>query len=62
MKSRRVSQVWALAILLAGSSLVFPAQAGQSLPSTPLSLLEGGSMNLQSLGGNVVVIRFLASW
>ena len=35
---------------------------GESLPSAPLSLLEGGTLQLQSLVGQVVVIRFLASW
>ena len=62
MKNRKVYPVWALAILLAWSCLVIPAQAGQSLPSTPLSLLDGGTLNLQSFKGSVVVIRFLASW
>lgn len=53
---------WALAILLAVCSLALPVQAGQPLPSTPLSLVEGGSLDLKSLKGQVVVIRFLASW
>lgn len=61
MKSGRVSLLWALAILLM-VVLVAPARAEQSLPSTPLGLLEGGTLNLQSLKGRVVVIRFLASW
>ncbi|MFQ5520418.1 MAG: hypothetical protein ACE5FK_03370 [Candidatus Methylomirabilia bacterium] len=32
------------------------------LPATPLPLVDGGTLNLQSLKGQVVVIRFLASW
>ncbi len=35
---------------------------GESLPSAPLPLLEGGTLRLQSLAGQVVVVRFLASW
>ncbi len=61
MKSGRVSLLWALAILLM-VVLVAPARAEQSLPSAPLGLLEGGTLNLQSLKGRVVVRRFLASW
>jgi len=62
MKSRKVFLVWALAILWAGFSVVAFARAEQSLPSTPLSLIDGGTLNLQSFKGSVVVIRFLASW
>jgi hypothetical protein len=36
--------------------------AEQALPATPLPLFEGGSLNLQTFKGKVVVIRFLASW
>ena len=61
MKRGRFSLLSALAILLM-VVLVAPARAEQSLPSTPLALLEGGTSNLQSLKGRVVVIRFLASW
>lgn len=61
MKSRTVSSVYALAILSI-LFLVVPARAELSLPSTPLSLLAGGTLNLQSLKGSVAVIRFLASW
>ncbi len=36
--------------------------AEESLPSAPLPLLEGGTLQLRSLAGQVVVVRFLASW
>lgn len=62
MKNLRVFLLRGLVILWAGVFLVLPAPAGQSLPATPLPLLEGGTLNLQSLEGSVVVIRFLASW
>ncbi len=40
-----------------------PARAaGSVLPPTPLPLFDGGTLDLRSLAGNVVVIRFLASW
>ena len=50
-----------ISILLLLSSVV-PMDAGTALPSAPLPLLDGGTLNLQSLGGKVVVIRLLASW
>lgn len=62
MRSHRVFLVWALAILWVGFSLFAFARAEQSLPSTPLSLLDGGTLNLQSFKGSVLVVRFLASW
>lgn len=43
-------------------SVVVAVEAGTALPSTPLSLLDGGTLNLRSLEGQVVVIRLLASW
>jgi hypothetical protein len=61
VKDCKVSLMWALTILFMWF-LVFPVHAGDSLPSTPLPLFEGGTLNLQGLKGNVVVIRFLASW
>ncbi len=36
--------------------------AASALPATPLVLFDGGTLDLRSLAGNVVVIRFLASW
>ncbi len=36
--------------------------AASALPATPLRLFDGGMLDLRSLAGNVVVIRFLASW
>jgi hypothetical protein len=60
--TRRRILAGVLAIFLAGSFLVVQALAEPSLPSTPLPLLQGGTLNLQSFKGNVVVIRFLASW
>ena len=41
---------------------VITTSAQNSLPSATLPLLAGGSLNLQDLKGQVVVIRFLASW
>lgn len=61
MKSPGVSPGWVLAAFLA-LALVVPAGAGAALPSTPLPLLDGGTLNLRSLEGQVVVIRLLASW
>ena len=43
-------------------SLVVATDAGTALPSTPLPLLDGGTLNLRSLEGKVVVVRLLASW
>ena len=62
MKSRRVSFVWALALLLLTLFDLVPARPEDSLPATLLSLLDGGTLNLQSLKGKVLVIRFLGSW
>ncbi|HLC40895.1 MAG TPA: hypothetical protein VJO34_04630 [Methylomirabilota bacterium] len=49
---------WTSALLLCTAVVASYAE----LPSTPLPLLEGGSLNLQEFKGQVVVIRFLASW
>ncbi len=53
--------------LMAGTGLwlvVFAAtaRASDALPSTPLTLFDGGTLQLQSLAGRVIVIRFAASW
>lgn len=61
MNGRRAVPAWVLGILLV-LSLVVAADAETALPSTPLSLLDGGTLNLRSLEGKVVVIRLLASW
>ncbi|HEU5394601.1 MAG TPA: hypothetical protein VFV36_07330 [Candidatus Methylomirabilis sp.] len=54
---------WAgIAALLALGLLAAPAGAGGALPTRPLALLDGGTLDFQSLKGKVVVIRFLASW
>ncbi len=47
-----------LAILGAAGS----AAGELALPSTPLALFDGGALDLRTLQGQVVVIRFLASW
>jgi hypothetical protein len=39
-----------------------PVARAPALPSTPLSLFNGGTLDLRTLHGQVVVIRFLASW
>ena len=49
---------WTSVLLLCSAIAVSSAE----LPSTPLPLLTGGSMNLRDFKGQVVVIRFLASW
>jgi hypothetical protein len=41
---------------------VASVNAEEALPSVPLPLFGGGTLDLRSLQGNVVVIRFLASW
>ncbi len=43
-------------------SLVVATDAGTALPFPPLSLLDGGTLNLRSLEEKVVVVRLLASW
>ncbi len=53
--------------LMAGTALwlgVFAgtARASDALPSTPLTLFDGGTLQLRSLAGRVIVIRFAASW
>jgi hypothetical protein len=53
--------------LMAGTGLwlfVFAAaaRASDALPSTPLTLFDGGTLPLRSLAGRVIVIRFAASW
>jgi hypothetical protein len=53
--------------LMAGTGLwlgVFAAtaRASDALPSTPLALFDGGTLQLRSLAGRVIVIRFAASW
>ena len=44
--------------------LVFAAaaHAADALPPRPLTLFDGGTLELRSLAGRVVVIRFAASW
>jgi hypothetical protein len=39
-----------------------PAAGELALPSTPLALFDGGTLDLRTLQGQVAVIRFLASW
>ena len=53
--------VWSI-VTSAVLAAVVPALAGSALPPTPLTLLDGSRLDLQSLQGNVVVLRFLASW
>ncbi len=53
--------------LMAGTGLwlfVFAAavHAAEALPPTPLTLFDGGTLQLRSLAGRVIVIRFAASW
>jgi hypothetical protein len=36
--------------------------SGTDLPATPLRLFDGGTLDLRTLQGHVVVVRFLASW
>jgi hypothetical protein len=52
--------VWMITTLICCS--VITASAQNPLPSATLPLLSGGSLSLQDLKGQVVVIRFLASW
>jgi len=61
MRGPSVVLTWVIGILLM-LSLVVATDAGTALPSQPLSLLNGGTLNLRSLEGKVVVIRLLASW
>jgi hypothetical protein len=61
MKGHQSYLGWMLGILLLWV-IILPTVAEQVLPATPLPLFEGGSLNLQSFKGKVVVIRFLASW
>jgi hypothetical protein len=44
------------------SMLVVSADAAGALPAIPLRLFTGGTLDLQSLAGRVVVLRFAASW
>ncbi|MCI0371505.1 MAG: hypothetical protein L0214_09010 [candidate division NC10 bacterium] len=60
-KGSSFSRAGALA-LLALVLLAAPGRAGGALPVTPLPLLDGGTLDFQSLKGKVVVVRFLASW
>lgn len=62
MKSHRGFLFCGLSILLTGVLLGHCPAAGQSLPTASLPLFDGGTLDLQSLKGNVVVIRMLASW
>ena len=53
--------------LMAGTALwlvvlAATARASDALPSTPLTLFDGGTLSLRSLAGRVIVIRFAASW
>ena len=38
------------------------AHAADVLPPTPLTLFDGRTLQLRSLAGRVIVIRFAASW
>jgi hypothetical protein len=58
-KFHSLSLAWIIALCFSATTAY--AQQG-ALPSTPLPLLTGGSLNLQNLKGQVAVIRFLASW
>jgi hypothetical protein len=63
----RVARALARASLaLVGLLVVLsPARAvssGAALPQAPLPLLDGGTLDLGTLQGQVVVVRFLASW
>jgi hypothetical protein len=51
-----------LLALLAALGAADPAAGELTLPSTPLALFDGGALDLRTLQGQVVVIRFLASW
>jgi hypothetical protein len=61
---RRRPGVGLLAAVAAAAALVAagPAADAAAWPATPLPLLDGGTLDLRSLQGQVVVIRFLASW
>ena len=48
--------------LLAVLGAAGPAAGERALLSTPLALFDGGALDLRTLQGQVVVIRFLASW
>ena len=61
MKFYSLSLAWIIALMLCLSATTAYTQQN-ALPSTPLPLLTGGSLNLQDLKGQVGVIRFLASW
>jgi hypothetical protein len=61
MKDHRRCFGWVLGILLLWVAII-PTMAEQALPTTPLPLFGGGLLDPQSLKGQVVVIRFLASW
>ena len=61
MKLHSLSFAWIMALMLCFSTTTAYAQQS-ALPSTPLPLLTGGTLNLQDLKGQVGVIRFLASW
>jgi hypothetical protein len=58
MKLYSLSLMWTTVLLLCAAIAASYAE----LPSTPLPLLTGGSLNLREFKGQVVVIRFLASW
>jgi hypothetical protein len=47
-----------LLVLSSGSTL----SSGAALPQATLPLLDGGTLDLGALHGQVVVVRFLASW
>lgn len=54
-----VALLWGL---LLGLAVATPTAGHAGLPVTPLPLFDGGTLDLRSLQGQVVVIRFLASW
>ncbi len=62
MDRRRVSLGLAVGMLATLLPRASARGAGSALPATPLLLFDGGILDLRSLGGHVVVIRFLASW
>jgi hypothetical protein len=64
IRARRPGRPWifgGLAVVVALAALA-PAARAAAWPATPLPLLDGGTLDLRSLQGQVVVIRFLASW
>lgn len=55
-------RVGVLTLLIITAFFAGAGQAAGALPATPLALLDGGTLDFQTLKGKVVVLRFLASW